>query len=126
MAGRPGRSGGANKIDPRLHVLRGTFRPERHGAALAATQPPWQPAEADLARLQPEGRALVDRVQAVYDLAAIEGELLVEGAIALDRLTEIRRTRQTCSLKERLQLDKLEVTWQRALTQCLLSLRVRP
>jgi len=30
MAGRPGRSGGHNRLPVELHLARGTFRPDRH------------------------------------------------------------------------------------------------
>ena len=36
MAGRPGRSGGHNRLSPAEHLLRGTFNPTRHGSRAAA------------------------------------------------------------------------------------------
>ena len=32
MAGRPGRSGGHNRLSVEQHILRGTFNPTRHGS----------------------------------------------------------------------------------------------
>ena len=40
MAGQPGRSGGANRIAPALHLARGTFRPDRHGQPDPVPVPP--------------------------------------------------------------------------------------
>jgi hypothetical protein len=126
MAGRSGGHRPRNKIDPSVHVLRGTFRPARHGAALDAQQPVWAPADAQLAVLGPEGQALVARLRGIYELTPWEGELTLEAAVATDRLAEIRQTRPGCDLKARLALDKTEQVWQQQLAALLLALRVRP
>src|SRR5262245_54919907 len=114
MAGRPGRSGGHNKIDPRMHAIRGTFNPTRHGPALAALETsaaPWEPTRAQLAALGDDGRAFVARVRATYELSVMEGELLLEAAVVTDRLAQIRRTRKSADVKTRLALDKCEQLW---------------
>jgi hypothetical protein len=128
MAGRPGpnRSGGSNKIPAELHVLRGTYRPGRHQAELDAGQPVWQPSESQVHALATEGRALIDRLRAVYTLNPWEGELALEAAVIADRLAEIRTARlEVHDLKMRLTLDKTEQLWSKQLAALLLALRVR-
>jgi hypothetical protein len=125
MAGKRGR-GGQNRIDPRLHLLRGTFRPERHQAALEASQPVWAPAARQLQALAADGQAFVERLRVQYELNPWEGELVLEAAVAVDRLAELRRTRGGESLRDRLALEKCEQLWQKQLSALLLSLRVRP
>ena len=49
MAGRPGRSGGHNRLSLATHVIRGTFNPTRHGKLTAPGGPVWQPTAAELA-----------------------------------------------------------------------------
>ncbi|MCC7179035.1 MAG: hypothetical protein IT177_11655 [Acidobacteria bacterium] len=66
MAGKPGRSGGANALSLHEHVIKGTFRPDRH-ASLTARQPDPQPvSSADrrrtLAGLDSEARRLAGRI----------------------------------------------------------------
>ena len=48
MAGRPGRSGGANRLPTELHVLKGTYQPSRHHRP----DPPPDPPLTDRARRQ--------------------------------------------------------------------------
>jgi hypothetical protein len=129
MAGRPGRSGGHNRLDARLHVLRGTYNATRHGAALAGIQTtgaPWHPTPAELAKLGPDGQAFVARLRAAFELNVWEGELVVEAAVATDRLAQLRRDRDACDVKTRLTLNKTEQVWQKQLTTLLLALRIRP
>ena len=127
MAGRPGRSGGHNKLSLEAHLLRGTFNPTRHArhARLASGGPVWAPAPPELAGLGTAGRGFVARIQAVYDLSPLEGELALEGAMAADRLAELRARRGDSAAKERVALDKLELAWSRALLTCVLALRAR-
>jgi len=127
MAGRPGRSGGHNRIDPREHLLRGTFNPTRHGPALAALEAaaaPWAPTRAQLAALGAAGRAFLARVRASYELSTWEGELLLEAAVVTDRLAQVRRVRVRADVKTCLALDKSEQLWVKQLTALLLALRV--
>ena len=126
MAGRPGRSGGANRIDPRLHVLRGTFDARRHGAALEAGQPVWTPVASQIQALAGAGQAFVERLRAQYDLNPLEGELVLEAAVCVDRLAELRRPPASKTLRDRLALAKVEQNWQKQLSALLLALRVRP
>jgi len=127
MPGRPGRSGGQNRIDPREHLLRGTFNATRHGPALAALEAaaaPWEPTRPQLAALGEDGRAFIARVRATYELSVMEGELLLEAAVVTDRLAQIRRTRKSADVKTRLALDKCEQLWLKQLTALLLAVRV--
>jgi hypothetical protein len=125
MAGRPGRSGGHNRLDPATHLLRGTFNPTRHQAALETDQPAWAPAPGQLKGLGPAGRALVKRLRAIYQCSPVEGELLVEAAMATDRLAQIRALRAACAdTKLLLRLNRDEQQWQRQLTMLLQTLRV--
>lgn len=122
MAGRPGRSGGAGRIDPALHVLRGTFRKERH-ARPASNGPVWAPSPAELEHLGSTGQAFVGRLVSVYEFGVVEGEILIEAAHASDRLAEHRRRREHWPADDRTGIDKLEIAWQRALVTSLLALR---
>jgi hypothetical protein len=125
MAGRPGR-GGQNRIDVHTHLLRGTFRRERHQAALDAQAPVWIPTTEQLAALGPAGRTLIDRLRTHFELNAWEGELVIEAAVISDRLAEIRILRAADpDVKTRLVLDKTEQNWSKQLANLLLALRVR-
>ena len=125
MAGRPGRSGGHNRLSLATHVIRGTFNPTRHGKLIAPGGPVWQPTAAELEPLGAAGRAFVARLEAVYDLSPLEGELAMEGGIAADRLAELRDRRRRATATARGALDKLELAWARALASCVLALRAR-
>ena len=122
--GRPGRSGGSNRIPLEAHLLRGTFRATEHAHRMPAGSP-WDPAPAQLEALGAAGRAFIGRVQAAYVVSALEGELALEGAHAVDRLTELRSRRPRASAKERVAIDRQELAWSRALTGCVLALRAR-
>jgi hypothetical protein len=125
MAGRPGRSGGHNRISLAEHVLRGTFNATRHGRRQAALNgPPWSPTKAQLQALGPNGRGLLERLAAVYVLGVLEGELALEAAVVADRLAELRDSRRTGDLALRLKLDKTEQLWQRQFSSLLLALKV--
>jgi len=124
MSGRPGRSGGSNRIDPQVHILRGTFRPERH-AKLLPGGPVWEPTAADLEGLGAAGRRFVAELLAVYELNRLDAALAVEGAVLQDRLAEVRAGRGTASAKERRALNRQELAWSRALTNIVLALRSR-
>jgi hypothetical protein len=122
--GRPGRSGGHNRIAVAEHVLRGTFNATRHTPQLPPG-PSWQPESAVLEALGADGLALVGRLRASYPLSPIEGELVLEAGHAADRLAELRAHRRQASPKERLRLDRVEVTWQDAVSRILKTLRAR-
>jgi hypothetical protein len=88
--------------------------------------PAWDPTPAQLEALGDDGRAFVARVQAGYVVAALEGELALEGAHAVDRLAEVRaQRRRRASAKVRAALDRQELAWTRVLTGCVLALRAR-
>ena len=123
MSGRPGRSGGHNRLSLEAHVLRGTFNPTRH-QHLIPTGPVWEPAPALLKGLGATGRAFVDRMRAVYALSALEGEIALEGAHAADRLAALRR-QKAGTVAERTARAKLELHWHKAFTERLRDLRVR-
>src|ERR671912_1568652 len=105
-AGRP-------RLSPGEHVLRGTWRPSRHGprpatvGALAVQPMPagdWVPDAGDLASLGTAGRVLVQRLLARYDFAPIEG-LLVEAAHAADALATVRAAEQPDIITTRLEMQ---------------------
>ena len=123
MPGRPGRSGGQNRISLEAHVLRGTFNPTLHAHLSAG--PSWEPSPADLEPLGSAGQALVARLRDAYDLSPIEGELVLEGAVAADRLADVRDRRTRTRVKDKSTLDRIELAWHRALSNCLLALRAR-
>ena len=126
MTGRPGRSGGQNRLSLEAHVLRGTFNPTRHGH-LIDPGPAWDPAPALLEALGAAGRAFVARpAGGLRPLSALEGELALEGAHAVDRLAELRRPTARRHRERPARLGpKLELAWQKALSVCLLALRAR-
>ena len=133
MSGRPGRSGGANKIDRALHLLKGSYRPGRHApppapdpAALAPMPgpPAWAPTPAQLAALGPDGQALVAQIVAAYTIGLVEGPLLLEAAHASDRLAEVRQARAGADSVIRLRLGRAEAQWQRQLSALLQVIRV--
>ena len=105
------------------HVLRGTFRPERH-AALIQPGPTWDPAPELLEALGTAGRAFVTRMRGAYELSVIEGELAIEGAHTVDRLAALRR-RKGGTVAARDARAKLEMGWKKDLAACLLALRSR-
>jgi len=105
--------------------VRGTFRPGEHAYRTPAG-PPWQPTEGQLEALGDDGRAFVARVLAGYVVGALEGELALEGAHAVDRLAEVRgQRRRRLSVKALKGLDQRELAWTRVLSGCVLALRAR-
>jgi len=123
-AGRPGRSGGHNRLSPAEHLLRGTFNATRH-TALLPPGPGWDPTPADLAALGDDGRAFVARIHAGYAVAVVDGVLVLDGAHAVDRLVAIRAARHRAAGKRLAALDRQELAWMRALSGCVLALRPR-
>src|SRR5688572_2968232 len=92
MGGRPGRSGGANALAPAAHVLRGTFRPDRHSRPSTdpAAGADWKPTRRDLAALGPAGRAFVARMRTEFQFDFAEGQLVLEAGHASDELKRLR------------------------------------
>ena len=123
MSGRPGRSGGHNRLSLETHVLRGTFNPTRH-QHLIEPGSVWDPAPALLEALGVAGRAFVARVRAAYALSVLEGELAIEGAHAADRLAALRRQKGGTAA-ERDARAKLEVQWTKTFAERLRDLKVR-
>ena len=124
MAGRPGRSGGHNRLSVEAHLLRGTFNPSRH-ARPASTGPAWVPVPAALERLGPDGRDFIGRMTATYEFSGVEGEMVMEAATMVDRLSEVRARRDTYPADEVAVSDKLEMRWQKAFVGVLQVLRSR-
>ena len=124
MPGRPGRSGGSNRLPLEAHLARGTFRATEHAHRMPAG-PPWTPTPAQLEALGDDGRAFVARVQAGYVVGALEGELALEGAHAVDRLAALRAQRHRAAGKRLAVIDRQELAWTRVLSGCVLALRAR-
>ena len=95
MAGIPGRSGGANRVPTEQHLLRGTFRRDRHQVAATAPHPPIQAVDRrrTLRGLRGEARRLADRLLSEYsgwDSATLEA--LRAYALSCERLERLQRT----------------------------------
>jgi hypothetical protein len=127
MSGRPGRSGGQNKLSVEEHLLRGTFNPTRHAAQLEALRTGgavWTPTRPQLMALGPAGRALVGRLRQHYDFSPVEGELLLEAGVTVDRLADLRRRRVEADVKTQRVLDRTEPVYVKQLAALLGVLRV--
>jgi hypothetical protein len=84
-----------------LHLLNGTYRPDRHGplppdgvpAAPAVPGIPldWQPDATDLARLGAEGKVFIREALEAGEYNFIAGRLLLETADCLDLLAAYRK-----------------------------------
>jgi len=122
VAGRPGRSGGWNRLPAEVHALRGT-KPRK--APVPEAHVAWLPTEAQLAGLDVAGRAFVDRLLAPYEFSPVEGELLLEAAAIADRLATIRQARDGADLPGRLALERAERLWAKQFSALLLNLRPR-
>jgi hypothetical protein len=106
-AGRP-------RLSPATHLLRGTWRPSRHGvrpatsaAVLEMPMPAgaWAPEATDLAALGVAGRRLIAAVLARYEVALVEGCVLIEADHAADALTIVRAAAQPDVVTQRLELQ---------------------
>jgi hypothetical protein len=119
MAGRPGRSGGHNRLSVEQHILRGTFNPTRHGsrpsALAAAPVPRTAPVPPELvAGLFGRGAAFVAECWSTYDgWNPASLALLHEGGRLLDQLETVRGT-------------PAERSAQRLLLATLAALRLEP
>jgi len=97
MSGQPGRSGGHNKKSLRELKLRGGFRPSRHAHLIdqpVFPPPPvfdWQPSDAELARLGPEGRAFIAEALRRYEHNFLGGAVLLMAAAVIDHAAVLRK-----------------------------------
>jgi hypothetical protein len=112
---RGGKRSGAGRprLSPASHLLRGTWRPSRHGvrpatsAAVLEMPVPtrsWAPDAADLAALGTAGRVLVASLMSRYDFAPVEGYVLLEAGHAADALAAVRAAEQPDSITQRLEM----------------------
>ena len=102
------------------HVLRGTWRKDRHGELPAHVHAidaeggsdAWMPAEAQLQALGEAGRAFLERMLSANDVTAVEGELLLELGHCTQALADVRAIpREGLTLKEANALGRLEQGW---------------
>ena len=109
---RPG--SGRKKLSAAHHLLRGTWRPSRHGvrpstsAAVLEMPAPtgmWAPRPADVAVLGTAGRGLVELLLSRYDFAAVEGCVLLEAGHAADALATVRAAAQPDIVTQRLEMQ---------------------
>jgi hypothetical protein len=131
MPGMPGRSGGANRLTAEAHRLRGTFRPSRHGGKVVPMRPDdaadgWKPTAADFADLGKAGRRFVHGWLHTYSVSRAEGMVLMQAAVAHDRLATLRsRDRSTLSAREDRMVQRLELNWSKLLAGLLAQLRIQ-
>ena len=117
MAGVPGRSGGANRLPVTEHLLRGTFRPDRHGPRPPRQVSPWValeggaspakrfPPAAIFRGLQGRGRAFVRALYREYDeIGPTDETLITLCAQLLDDAAEARAKKDTRSSREAMRL----------------------
>ena len=113
---RGGKRAGAGRprLSPATHLIRGTWRPSRHGvrpsASGAALEMPvptgvWAPDAADLEALGTAGRRLVPAVLTRYELGPVEGCVLLEAAHAADALAAVRGAEQPDIITQRLEMQ---------------------
>jgi hypothetical protein len=102
---------GRKRLPLATHLLRGTWRPSRHGvrpamsAAVLEMPVPvgsWAPQPADLAALGAAGRALVEALLSRYDFRAVEGCVLLEAGFAADALARLRAMDEPDAATQRL------------------------
>jgi hypothetical protein len=106
-AGRP-------RLSPATHLLRGTWRPSRHGVrpatsaavlAMPVAAGAWAPDPADLAALGTAGRVLVEALLARYDLGPIEGYVLIEAGHTADAPATVRTAEQPDIVTQRFEMQ---------------------
>jgi hypothetical protein len=79
------------------HVLRGTYRPDRHGprpsnvVALPAPVADWMPAQSDMIGLGARARDWLDATLTTHRLDALEGAHVLLALRCLDRLDQLER-----------------------------------
>ena len=119
---------GRKRLSPATHLLRGTWRPSRHGVRpatsaavleLPAPVGPWAPTTADLAALGASGRVLVEALLSRYDFAPVEGCVLLEAGHAADALATVRAAAQPDVSTQR-----LEMQWSKHYAALLAQLHV--
>ena len=99
MSGRPGRSGGWNRLPVEVHIARGTYRKDKHGPWPPIPQPDPLPAPSDpparlLCGLQEAGTAFCAAVWAEHDgWTAVSLRLLHEAGRLVDALEASRGTK---------------------------------
>ena len=74
------------------HALRGSWNATRHGQVLIDQQrqaTPWTPNKDQISKLGDAGRQLVSRLLESYEFSILESALVLEAAVACDRLAEI-------------------------------------
>jgi hypothetical protein len=77
------------------HILAGTFRESRHGAAAAAVlsmPSDWRPSQAQIAVLGPRARMWLDAALGLYRFDALEGERLLEALRVMTRIEVLEAT----------------------------------
>ena len=100
MAGTLGHSGGHNRLPAQVHVMRGTFRRDRHGASPAAA--PASPAEAPTVRpprplagfARAEWKRLIARKIADRTLHASDAALIYQTACLFGELEDLAADRR--------------------------------
>jgi hypothetical protein len=83
------------------------------------------PTAAQLDALGEDGRALVTRLCDVFDFNHVEAEIVVNAAVATDRIADLRGARAATAFPARLALDRAELAWMKHLAALLLALRVQ-
>jgi len=131
---RPG--SGRKPLPLETHVLRGSYRKDRHGplpasvgnvALMPAPVASWHPEAAELRALPRAGRVIVGKLLAAYEFSTAEGALLLELGQAVGSLEAVRGTqRGGLSVREAIAMEKLEIAWQRQVAALIAQLRVQP
>ena len=107
-------SGGANRLPVELHLARGTYRQDRHAAALAAQQRPSTPVSradrrAVLAGLGKAGRKVATRLLDDFSDWDVSGlHTLRQYAISCDRLDALQHDDDARRREARLNLQLLQ------------------
>lgn len=112
---RPG--SGRPALSPEQHVLRGTFRPSRHGvrpvitapAVVAAPSTGWQPTPADYAPLQARAKAWLAATASLYVLSPLDALRVCECLRVLSRAEELEARGPSAALRAELKL--FQVMW---------------
>jgi hypothetical protein len=108
MAGVPGRSGGHNRLPVEAHILRGTFRPDRHGARLQQPSAPISAADRQrtLRGLSSTARRLATALLDNYDnWDAASLETLRQYVLSCDRLRALEQASVTSMLYRELRAN---------------------
>jgi hypothetical protein len=114
------------------HVMRGTYRRDRHGELPAHVHPigsgtstAWMPDRAQLDAQGAAGRAFVEQMVAANELNDREGAIVLELGHVKTALAAVRAvTRDGLSLKECAVRDRIELGWVRAFASLMAMLKV--